>query len=76
MKFFIFLLLKWYKKIFSPDHGIFSFFFPYGFCKFYPSCSQYTHRSLVKYGTPKGLLMGIYRILRCHPWSRGGIDHP
>lgn len=76
MKIFISLLLNGYKRFFSPDHGICSFLFPYGFCKFYPSCSHYTHLALNKYGLGRGLVKGLHRIFRCHPWSQGGIDHP
>ena len=43
-------------------------------CRFYPSCSQYTLRALNQWGIIKGLWMGLKRILRCHPWSKGGYD--
>lgn len=43
-------------------------------CRFYPSCSQYMLESLEKRGIIKGLLSGIWRLLRCHPWSQGGND--
>ncbi len=44
-------------------------------CRFYPSCSQYTYDAFLKYGTSKGLIMGVKRILRCHPFNPGGY-HP
>lgn len=43
-------------------------------CKFYPSCSEYTKQAIQKYGAGKGLLIGIYRIIRCNPFSKGGYD--
>ena len=43
-------------------------------CKFYPTCSEYTKQAIKKYGVGKGLLIGIYRIIRCNPFSKGGYD--
>ena len=43
-------------------------------CKFYPTCSEYTKQAIEKYGAFKGSLKGIYRILRCNPFSKGGYD--
>lgn len=43
-------------------------------CRFYPSCSEYTHDAIEKYGVAKGMVKGMIRILRCHPFSRGGYD--
>ena len=43
-------------------------------CRFYPSCSEYTKQALLKYGLAKGLLLGISRISRCHPYHAGGYD--
>jgi putative membrane protein insertion efficiency factor len=43
-------------------------------CRFYPSCSDYTAQAIEKYGTFKGSLLGIWRILRCSPLSKGGFD--
>ena len=43
-------------------------------CKFYPTCSEYTKQAIEKYGVIKGLGLGIYRILRCNPFSKGGYD--
>lgn len=43
-------------------------------CKFYPTCSEYTKQAIEKYGTFKGCLLGLYRILRCNPFSKGGYD--
>ena len=43
-------------------------------CKFYPTCSEYTKQAIGKYGVWKGLFIGIKRILRCNPFSKGGYD--
>jgi len=43
-------------------------------CRFYPSCSQYSIDAVEKYGTFRGLLKGLLRVLRCHPFSKGGYD--
>lgn len=43
-------------------------------CKFYPTCSEYTKQAIEKYGAGKGTLLGIIRILRCNPFSKGGYD--
>lgn len=43
-------------------------------CKYYPSCSEYTRQAIEKYGSIKGIFLGIKRILRCNPLSKGGYD--
>ena len=43
-------------------------------CRYEPSCSLYTVQAIEKYGVLKGLFMGILRVLRCHPFAKGGID--
>ena len=43
-------------------------------CKFYPTCSEYTKQAIKKYGAGKGTILGIRRILRCNPFSKGGYD--
>lgn len=45
-------------------------------CRFEPTCSDYFITSVNKYGAIRGSLRGIWRICRCHPWSRGGYDPP
>lgn len=43
-------------------------------CRFTPSCSQYAIEALAKHGVIKGSWYGLYRILRCQPFARGGYD--
>jgi uncharacterized protein len=44
-------------------------------CKYYPSCSQYALDALREYGLVKGSILAGWRLLRCNPWSHGGVDH-
>lgn len=43
-------------------------------CRYYPSCSNYMEQAVEKHGALKGFVMGIARILRCHPFVKGGRD--
>ena len=43
-------------------------------CKFYPTCSEYSKQALEKYGVFKGLILTVWRIIRCNPFSKGGYD--
>jgi hypothetical protein len=43
-------------------------------CRFTPTCSEYTYQAIERYGVRKGTLIGLRRIIRCHPWSRGGYE--
>ena len=43
-------------------------------CKFYPTCSEYTKQAIQKYVATKGIIIGICRIIRCNPFSKGGYD--
>ena len=60
-------LIKTYQKYISPLFG--------KRCIYYPSCSEYTKQAVDKYGIIKGNILGIIRILRCNPFSKGGVDH-
>jgi len=59
-------LITLYQKFISPA------FAPR--CKYYPSCSQYTLDALKAFGLP-GLFLGLWRLLRCNPFSHGGVDY-
>lgn len=58
-------LIKKYQK-YNPQKNI--------NCRFYPTCSQFTYEAVLRYGTIKGLLLGLQRLLRCHPFFKGGYD--
>lgn len=66
------LLLRTYKTFLSPLLGV--LFFPYGQCRYYPSCSNYAAESVKKYGIAKGVWMTLSRLIRCNPWAAGGAD--
>ena len=66
-------LIRFYQRTLSPDHG-FVFSGSNARCRFYPSCSQYTYEAVEKFGAGKGLLRGLNRIVRCNPFSSGGVD--
>lgn len=76
MRILLLFIIKFYQKTISFDHGLFKYLYPYGFCRFYPSCSEYASRAIKKYGVLKGLILSIRRLLRCHPFSKGGYDAP
>jgi putative membrane protein insertion efficiency factor len=67
MRFVLTLPIKAYQKYISP------LFAPR--CKYYPSCSTYTELAITEFGI-KGLFMGLYRFIRCNPFSHGGVDYP
>jgi uncharacterized protein len=44
-------------------------------CKYHPSCSQYALDALRRYGLVRGSILAGWRLLRCNPWSHGGVDY-
>lgn len=67
MKYLLILTVKFYRKFISP-------LFP-PCCKYYPTCSTYALEALRMHGALKGTALAAVRILRCNPWSLGGIDY-
>ena len=67
-------LIWLYQHTISFDHGPFRVFFPNGYCRFYPSCSEYGRQAIQKHGVFKGWYLAIKRIIRCNPWNKGGVD--
>ncbi|MCY3594138.1 MAG: membrane protein insertion efficiency factor YidD [Rhodothermaceae bacterium] len=45
-------------------------------CRYTPSCSNYAIQAINKYGVPKGMVLAIWRVARCHPWAKHGYDPP
>ena len=43
-------------------------------CKYHPSCSNYAVEAVRRYGILRGLVLAAWRLLRCNPWSHGGVD--
>ncbi len=70
-------LIEIYQKTISPDHSKWwKIKYPWGYCKYIPSCSEYTKKSIQKYWFFKGWIKWIWRIIRCNPWSKWWIDEP
>lgn len=69
MKKFLKSIIKIYKKHISPILDFLGIK-----CKYYPTCSEYTMQAIEKYGALKGSFLGVKRILRCNPFSKGGYD--
>ena len=74
MKYIFIKLIELYQATLSPDHGFFKNKYPHGFCRFYPSCSEYTKQSIQKYGTVVGAIKGVKRVLHCNPYTKPKID--
>lgn len=73
-KVFMIFLISLYQKTLSLDHGPLKFLHPYGYCRFHPTCSEYSRQAVERFGTIKGVWLGLRRLFRCHPWSKGGFD--
>ncbi|OIP76085.1 membrane protein insertion efficiency factor YidD [bacterium (Candidatus Gribaldobacteria) CG_4_9_14_3_um_filter_36_15] len=58
--------IKLYQKFISPFLG--------RNCRFYPSCSEYSYQIIKKHGVLKGGMLSFWRVLKCNPWNRGGVD--
>lgn len=67
-------IIRFYQKTLSFDHSRLKIFFPHGYCRFYPTCSQYSLEAIDKYGLARGGLMAVWRVLRCNPWNKGGYN--
>ncbi|HTX86780.1 MAG TPA: membrane protein insertion efficiency factor YidD [Candidatus Nanoarchaeia archaeon] len=66
--------IRIYQHTLSFDHGFLKIYFPHGYCRFQPTCSEYAILTIEKYGVIKGGIKACWRILRCNPWNKGGID--
>jgi putative membrane protein insertion efficiency factor len=64
MKKLVMKLLVFYKKYISRGYN----------CRFTPSCSEYSYQAVEKYGVIKGLWLALKRVIKCNPWSKGGMD--
>ena len=67
MKKICLMLIRFYQKYISPMKGT-------PCCRFIPSCSEYAYQAFEKYGFFKGGYLALRRILKCHPFHKGGYD--
>lgn len=58
--------IRLYQRFISPAFG--------QRCRYYPSCSEYAVQSITRFGILRGLILAGWRLLRCNPWSQGGVD--
>lgn len=58
--------IRAYQRVLSPAFG--------QRCRYYPSCSEYAAQAIGGYGILRGLVLAGWRLLRCNPWSAGGLD--
>jgi putative membrane protein insertion efficiency factor len=67
------LLVRGYRKLFSPFVGATTLGNPR--CKYHPSCSAYALEAYREFGFVRGTVLAVWRLLRCNPWSHGGVDY-
>lgn len=66
-KWILLLFIRAYQSVISPG-------LPPDTCRYYPTCSHYGYQAIYKHGALKGSFLAIKRIIRCNPFSKGGID--
>ena len=66
MKRLLIAMINFYQKNISPNKP--------PMCRFYPTCSQYAKEAIEIHGPVKGLILALWRFLRCNPFSKGGYD--
>jgi putative membrane protein insertion efficiency factor len=60
--------IRAYQRVISP-------LFPRR-CKYHPTCSEYAIAAVHEFGPARGSVLAVWRLLRCNPWSAGGVDYP
>ncbi len=58
--------IRVYQRLLSPVLG--------SRCRYYPSCSEYAAQAVARFGILRGLVLAVWRVLRCNPLSHGGFD--
>lgn len=75
MKKSILSAIRFYQNtVFFHNYLFRLFFISDKVCRFIPTCSEYTYQAVEKYGSAKGLFLGFKRIIKCHPFSKGGYN--
>lgn len=62
-------LIRLYQHVFVSNRQM-------AHCKYVPSCSEYMLLAVERYGALRGVIKGLWRVLRCNPFSKGGLDLP
>lgn len=74
MKKIILFLIRFYQRFLNFGGAAKILFLTDRACRFFPTCSEYTYQAIEKYGILWGSWLGLKRIIRCHPWNKGGKD--
>lgn len=74
MQALLIFIIRLYQKTLSRDHGFFRGRYPYGYCPFYPTCSEYAKLAIERYGSIQGVWMATKRIVRCRPGTLPAVD--
>ena len=67
MRFLLMKLIRLYQLCISPFLG--------QCCRFYPTCSEYALEAVEKHGFWRGSYLAAKRVVKCHPWHKGGVDN-
>ena len=65
MKRLMLRMIRWYRRVSKNAAPS---------CRFIPTCSQYALEAIEKHGAAKGFCLSVRRVLRCHPFHKGGYD--
>ncbi|MBI4054212.1 MAG: membrane protein insertion efficiency factor YidD [Candidatus Doudnabacteria bacterium] len=76
MKYLFLGLIVIYQKTLSPDHGVFKVLFPWGFCRFHPTCSEYAFGAIEQLGLWRGAGHSLWRLARCNPLVQPAVNYP
>ena len=68
MKLLLIAPIRFYQRLISPA-------LPRR-CKYHPTCSEYAVEAIREFGAARGAVLAAWRLLRCNPWSHGGVDDP
>lgn len=75
MKQFILSAIRFYQKYLKFNNSFArALFLTDNSCRFIPTCSEYAYQAIEKYGILRGILLGFKRIIKCHPFAKGGWD--
>ncbi len=75
MKKIVLKLIRFYQKtVFFKNPILKALYLSDASCRFKPTCSQYSYEAIEKYGIINGCWLALKRIIRCHPWNKGGKD--